>query len=449
MQIDRDRLTRLASRETAAFERRTPRSSALRARAKAHLPNAVPMCWMASLYETPPIYIARGEGARFFDIDGNGYCDFNVCDLSMTMGYGPEPIARAVARQMAEGAHYLLPTEAAVEVAEELSARTGLPFWQFTTTASAANVEVMRVARALTGRRKIVVFDGHYHGHVDETLSALDQGRARPVHLGGTPGASDHTVIVPFNDLDALSDVLAGGDVALVLAEPALTNILLVHPDPGFWAGARALCLQHGALLCLDEAHTFQFAFGGLARAWQLESDFIVLGKGLGTGISFALYGMSHEVGTRYAPLVARDFDPSGVAAGGTTYASALAIAAAQAALTEVLTPDGYDRLARHGAAIADGLDAMFDRRRLDWRAFRLGPRTGYCLKPDLPRTGAEAAASLDLEMIAARRVFMANRGVWEAISTAGTQVSFAHERDDLSLYLDVADAFLDEVIGR
>jgi glutamate-1-semialdehyde 2,1-aminomutase len=444
--IDRTRLAALAKAENAAFAARTPKSTAMRQRAGASLPNAVPMQWMTALYRTPAIYVAGGKGAYFMDIDGNSYCDFNVCDLSMTMGYGPAPIVEAVSKQVASGAHFLLATEAAVEVAETLAARCGLPFWQFTTTASAANIEVMRVARALTGRQKIVVFGGHYHGHIDETLVDEENGETVPGQLGTTPGATEHTVIVPFNDLPALQAVLAGNDVALVLTEPALTNCLLVLPDPGYLAEVRRLTAAYGTYLCIDEAHTFQFAYGGLTRDWALECDFIVLGKGFGTGISFALYGMSAPIAARYAKFLDGETGPKGLATGGTTYASALAVVAAKAALDEVLTPDGYSRLNSNGTYLADGIDAIIARRGLPWRAFRLGPRTGYCMRPDLPRNGHEAGLSIDKELIAARRVYMANRGVWEAIWSAGTQVSFAHSRADIDRYLAVAEAFLAEI---
>jgi glutamate-1-semialdehyde 2,1-aminomutase len=444
--IDRTRLAALTKTENATFAARTPRSAAMRKRAGASLPNAVPMQWMTGLYRTPAIYVAEGKGSYFTDIDGNSYCDFNVCDLSMTMGYGPAPIVEAVSKQVAAGAHYLLATEAAVEVAENLAARCGLPFWQFTTTASAANIEVMRVARALTGRQKIIVFGGHYHGHIDETLADESNGETVPGQLGITPGATDHTVIVPFNDLPALKAALAGNDVALVLTEPALTNCLLVLPDSGYLAEVRRLTAASGTYLCMDEAHTFQFGYGGLTREWQLDCDFIVLGKGFGTGISFALYGMSAPIGARYAELLDRETGPKGLATGGTTYASALAVVAAKAALEQVLSADGYVRLNANGSYLADGIDAILDSRGLPWRAFRLGPRTGYCLHPDLPRNGREAELSIDNDLIAARRVYMANRGVWEAIWSAGTQVSFAHSRADLDHYLAVADAFLGEV---
>ena len=444
--VDRQRLAQLRATESAKFARRTPRSAALCARAGAHLPHSVPMSWMSGLYRTPPVYIDSGAGATFSDVDGNKYLDFNVCDLSMTMGFGNEMIASAVARQARRGTQYLLPTEDAIVVAELLAERMRLPYWQFTLSASGANTEVLRVARFLSKRSKIVIFGGHYHGHIDETLVHEEQGRVVPDTMGLTPGAAAHTLVVPFNDLGALERALAGGEVALVLTEPALTNCNVVLPEPGFHAGVRELTRRHGTLLCLDEAHTFQFAFGGLTNAWHLDTDFIVLGKGLGSGVSFALYGMSAEVGASYARHIDGDLGPRGIATGGTTYASALATATARAALERILTADAYERIRALGTRLADGLEAGFARRGLPWRAFRCGPRSGFCLAPQLPVNGAEAARSLDYEFIDARRVYLANRGLWDAVASAGPQASFAHSATDIGRYIQVAGDFLDAV---
>ncbi|MES1151127.1 MAG: aminotransferase class III-fold pyridoxal phosphate-dependent enzyme [Dongia sp.] len=455
--IDRKALTALRAAEDAAFRRRTPKSATWIARARQSMPNGVPVAWMAGLYRTPPIVAAGGEGAWFRDIDGNRYCDFNVCDLAMTMGYGPKPIVAAVSRAVAEGAHFLLPPEATLAVTEELARRVGLPAWQFTLSASAANTEVIRIARFITGRSKILVFDGQYHGHIEESL-VTDRGDGTvPVQLGLSAKAAKESIIVPFNDLAAAESALQEGEIALVITEPCLTNCLLVDAAPGFIAGLRALAKRHGALVCLDEAHTFQFAYGGLVGSRKLPCDFVTLGKGLGTGISFALYGMTREI----ADVVERHLDrpdmldhrgappPPGLAVGGTTYGSAVAVAAAKAALEEVLTQDGYRRVERLGRRLADGLDALFRRHGLDWKAFCLGPRSGYCLKPTFPRNAAEASESIDVEMIDARRVFMANRGIWDAVVSAGPQVSFAHDEADIARYLDAADEFLTAIVER
>jgi glutamate-1-semialdehyde aminotransferase len=444
--VDRDRLAHLRDREYRRFAERTARSAALAARAVAHMPGGVPMAWMRGLYRTPPLYVDHGSGPCFVDVDGNRYLDFNLADLSMTMGYGPETIVAAVARAMARGAHFLLAVEDSVVVAEELARRVGLPFWQFTLSASGANAEVIRIARALTGRGRIVVFGGHYHGHLDETLVEPGAGGSAPALLGVSAQTARMTTIVPFNDPEALERALSAGDVALVLTEPALTNCNVVLPEPGYLAAVRDLTRRHGALLCYDEAHSFQFAFGGLMRVWELDADFQVLGKGLGTGVSFGLYGMTAEIGAAVERRLDIDVGPAGLATGGTTYASALAVAAARGALEQVLTPAGYERTAALGARLSDGLENAFRRRGLDWTAFLLGPRSGYCLSPALPRNYDEAEVSLDPELIDARRVFMANRGVWDAVASAGPQASFAHNAGHIDIYLETADAFLAEV---
>ncbi|MET1025899.1 MAG: aminotransferase class III-fold pyridoxal phosphate-dependent enzyme [Dongiaceae bacterium] len=445
-QIDQGKLAKLRRREDADFLRRIPKSSALLARAQQHMPSGVPMAWMAGLHRTPAIFIAGGAGPAFTDIDGNRYLDFNVCDLAMTMGYGQEAIAEAAAVQMRRGAHYLLPTEDAVIVSEMLAARVGLPFWQFTLSASGANTEILRIARHLTGRQKVLVFGGHYHGHIDESLVRQENGNTVPELLGIPADAAANTVIVPFNDIGAAEQALQAGDIALVLTEPVLTNCNLVAPLPGFLDALRRLTQAHGALLCLDEAHTFQFAYGGLTGAWKLASDFVVLGKGLGTGVSFALYGMSAAIADHLVRYRDNDVGPKGLATGGTTYASALALAVAKTALETVLTPENYSRVTQLGSRLADGLDHIFARHALPWRAFKLGPRSGYCLSPELPRNGNEAAVSLDAELIDARRVYMANRGIWDAVVSAGPQASFAHNEADIDRYLDAADGFIAEL---
>lgn len=380
-------------------------------------------------------------------MDGNAYLDFNLCDLSMTIGYGNEAVAAALGAQGRRGAQFLLPTEDAIVVSRILAERMGLPFWQFTLSASGSNTEVIRIARFMTRRPRIVIFGGHYHGHIEETLVREEQGRSVPETAGLSPGSAAHTTILPFNDLAALERTLAAGDVALVLTEPVMTNCNLIMPDADFHRGVRQLTRRYGTLLCIDEAHTFQFAFGGLSREWRLESDFIVLGKGFGSGVAFGLYGMSEEVGDFFTRHLDVDIGPRGIATGGTTYGSALATAVARAVLEEVMTADAYAQVRSLGALLADGLDAAFRRRGLPWKAFRCGPRSGYCLEPELPRTGAQGLRSLDYELIDARRVFMANRGIWDAVAAAGPQASIAHTKGDIAAYVAAADEFLEQIL--
>ena len=446
--INRSTLNKVWEREMRVFAKRTKSSRTLRERASRHLPNGVPMTWMAGLYRHPPIYITHGEGSTFFDVDGNSYLDFNVCDLSMTMGLGPKPIIEAVSRAVKAGAHFLLPTEDSIVVAEELASRVGLPFWQFTLSTSGANAEVMRIARVVTGRRKLVVFEGHYHGHFDEALVVRDNdGDIAADLMGLHPGAAEDTVVLPFNDLEALGARLSRRDIALVLTEPALTNCTLVKPEEGFLPGVRALTERYGTLLCYDEAHTFQFTYGGFVGDLKLACDFVVLGKGLGTGISFALYGMSEKIAHTFTKYSDVDIGPKGIATGGTTYATTIAAAAARAALFEILTRDAYATLNVLGRRLADSLDSTFAKLGLPWTALHLGPRSGYCLQPYLPRTGAEAWLSIDTEFIDTRRLYLSNRGIWDSVASAGPQASLAHTPTDIDRYVSIAAQFLAEIV--
>ncbi len=447
--IDRRRLAALRRSEDREFEQRTIRSRSLQMQASAHLPLGVPMSWMHGLYRTPPIYIAGGNGAYFTDVDGNDYLDFNLCDLSMTIGYGNEAVADALAAQARRGSQFLLPTEDAIVVSGILAERMALPFWQFTLSASGSNAEVIRIARFMTERSRIVIFGGHYHGHIEETLVREEHGKSVPDTAGLSPGSAANTSILPFNDLDALERTLSKGDVALVLTEPVMTNCNLIMPDPEFHRGVRELTRRYGSLLCIDEAHTFQFAFGGLSNEWRLASDFVVLGKGFGSGVPFGLYGMSDEVADCFAKHLDVDIGPRGIATGGTTYGSALALAVARVVLENVMTADAYERVRSLGAMLADGLDAAFRRRGLPWKAFRCGPRSGYCLEPELPRTGLDGFRSLDYELIDARRVFMANRGIWDAVAAAGPQASIAHSDGNIATYAAAAGEFLDQIVKQ
>jgi len=448
MPIDRDRLDALHARESAAFARRTAHSGEHLARARERMPDGVPMAWMAGLYDHRPIVVAHGAGCRFTDLDGNEYLDFNQADLSATCGFAPPAVLEAIAERAARGLQFLLPVEEALAAADLLAERYGLPAWQFTLSASGANQEAIRLARHRTGREVIVVFGGHYHGHLDDTLVDGDADGARPGNLGLNPRAAADTRIVPFNDADALARVLARDEVAAVITEPALTNVGVVLPDRGFHTEVRRLTREHGALLILDETHTQTVAYGGCTRAWGLEPDVITLGKSLGGGVPVGAYVMTADLRDHLERHRDAHGRVAGIATGGTTYANPLSLAAVVATLTDVHTHAAFERTAALGAMLADGIEAAAARHGLPWRAHRLGGRSGFCLEPELPRTAEDAERSLDDRLIDTRRLFLANRGVWEAIASAGPAISFAHEETDVDAYLAVLDAFLGEVTG-
>ncbi len=441
-EIDEKRTDALHERERTRFHAERPRSRALREKARSHMPSGVPMAWMAGLYAHEPLFVKAGAGAYFTDVDDHRYLDMNHADMSMSCGIGAEPVVRAVCEQVARGSQFLLPTEDAVIVSQLLAERFGLPFWQYTLSASGANTEAIRLARVATGRPKILRFDGSYHGHIDDTLGGVSHERAVEVKAG--------TIIAPYNDLEAVEAVLRSGDVACVLCEPALTNINVVMPEPGFHEGLRKLTREHGALLALDETHTHVCAWGGLTRAWSLTPDLLVLGKAIAGGVPMGCYGMSEELARVMERECEIDEWPAGesgsLAVGGTLYGNPLSMAAARAALEEILTPDGHERVARLGAKLADGIDAIAGQAGLRWKSHRLFCRSGVCYAPELPRNAREASAAANFALNRLHRVFLANRGVWEAIVTAGPAVSFAAGDDDVALYLSVFEELVREL---
>ena len=446
------RLAALKTREADRFVAERPRSQALWREGRAVMPSGVPMSWMAGLYDHPPLFAAKGEGSRFTDVDGHRYLDMNQADLSMNCGFAPPAVVAAVATRMAEGSQFLLPGEDAIHVARSLAERFGLPHWQFTLSASGANAEAIRLARVATGRDTILLFDGKYHGHIEETLVGLVDGAPAPEMQGLGDAASGRCRMVPFNDLAAAEAALGDRRVACVLVEPALTNIGLVLPDPEFLPGLRALTEASGTLLLLDETHTHICAYGGLTRAWDLAADLVVLGKALGGGVPIGVYGMSAALAKVMEETLDRDGamleSVGGVATGGTLFGNALSLAAARAALDQVLTEPGFRHTAELGTRLARGIQAAIDRRGLPWRAQHLTCRSGITLAPDLPKTAEAARRAADFGLNSAMRLYMANRGIWEAISTAGPSVSFPMVEADVESYLEVLDGFLGELIG-
>jgi glutamate-1-semialdehyde 2,1-aminomutase len=307
----------------------------------------------------------------------------------------------------------MLPTEDAAWVGAELARRFGVPRWQFTLTATDANRFALRFCRQLTGRRKVLVFAWCYHGSVDETFVVLEQGR--PVARAGLVGAAvdptDTTAVVDFNDLPALEAALASGEIACVLAEPALTNIGIVLPEPGFWDGVRAACTRTGTLLIIDETHTLSAGPGGCTAAWGLRPDVVTLGKAIGGGVPIGAYGVSRAVADRIAADTEGDYEDVG-GVGGTLAGNALSLAAARATLDHVLTEEAFARMTALQVRFTAGVRETIARHDLPWSIVSLGARAEYCFTATPPRTGAEAAAAADPELEDYLHLALLNRGV-------------------------------------
>ena len=342
--IDRTRLARLHAEEETTFLDLHPRSAELAARAHGSLLAGVPMPWMTRWPGAFPLFVEEARGARLVDVDGLAYLDLCLGDTGAMTGHALPQVAAAVADRAARGVTTMLPGEDAVWVGEELARRFGLPAWQLAMSATDANRFVLRFARHLTGRPRIAVMDWCYHGTVDESLAVLDGDRVvpRPGALGPQVDVAHTTAVVPFNDADALERRLARGDVAALLMEPALTNIGIVLPEPGYLDAVREITRRHGVLLINDETHTMCAGPGGATRAWDLDPDLVVVGKAIAGGIPAAAYGMSAEVAERLAgPMLGHEIDVAGV--GGTLTGNPLATAAIRATLSSCLRAEDFE----------------------------------------------------------------------------------------------------------
>ncbi|WP_405918030.1 transaminase [Streptomyces sp. NBC_00728] len=449
--MDRTRLQQLLARESAEAEHRNPRSRAAYERAD-HLFGRVPMTWMNKTAGAFPRYLDTARGARITDIDGHEYIDFCLGDTGAMAGHSPEVVAEAVRTRFAEsgGATAMLPTEDAEWVGAELTRRFGLARWSFSLTATDANRWSIRLARAVTGRPKILVNSYSYHGSVDESLIVVGpdgHGAARPGNVGAPCDVTLTSRVAEFNDLEQLERELAHGDVAAVLMEPALTNIGIVLPEPGYLEGVRALTRRYGTLLINDETHTFSAGPGGCTAAWNLEPDMLTIGKAIGGGIPAGAYGLSAELADKLLGRADLDLvDMGGV--GGTLAGNALSTAATRATLEHVLTDAAFDTMTKLSERFEAGVRAGIDTWGLPWSVSRLGARTEYRFADPAPRTGTESAAAADTELEDFLHLYLANRGILLTPFHNMALMCPSTTEEDVDRHTDVFAAALAELVG-
>lgn len=407
------RVRALAEAERARYEAAHPRSRALAERSAAHLMFGVPLHWMNDWATPFPLHVAEARGARLTDVDGHELVDFCLGDTGAMFGHSPPAVTEALQRQAARGLTTMLAGEDAAAVSALLADRFGLPRWQFAMTASDANRFVLRWLRAATGRRVLLVFNGCYHGTVDDVFVDLVDGHPvqRDSLLGQVQDLTATTRVVEFNDLAALEAALAPGDVACVLAEPVMTNIGMVLPEPGFWERAIELIHRHGSLLVMDETHTISSGPGGYARAHGLQPDAVVVGKPLGGGMPCAAYGFSAELAAR-AEAAKRAAPPGHSGIGTTLTANLLAMAAMRATLATLMTPEVFAALHARCTRLADGLRAVIARHGLPWCVTQVGARCEFQFCATPPRNGSAAGAAMDADLEQALHLFLLNRGV-------------------------------------
>jgi glutamate-1-semialdehyde 2,1-aminomutase len=413
--IDRARLTELLEGERALHHERTPQSRAAFEQAD-HLLGGVPMTWMNKWSGGYPLYLSTAHGNRVTDIDGHEYVDFALGDTAAMAGHSPAPTIAAVTERIGSqgGITTMMPSLDAEWVGAELTRRFGMPLWSLSLTATDANRWALRLARMVTGRPMIAAFSYCYHGSVDETfvITAPDGTTApRGGNVGPAVPVSQTSRVMEFNDLESVERALAPRDVAVLIMEPALTNIGIVLPEPGFLAGVRRLCDEYGTLLLIDETHTISEGPGGCTSAWGLRPDIFVIGKSIGGGIPCGAYGISHDVAQRiHANKEADLVDVGGV--GGTLAGNVLSTAAIRATLGDVLTDSAFEHMIALATRYREGVEATLSEFDVPWSIAQLGARAEYRFTRPAPRTGTESAAAHDDDLEEYLHLFMSNRGV-------------------------------------
>lgn len=411
--VDRKKLKQLAKREEQRFIVDHPKSAALYERAQNSLLGGVPMNWMKKWAGAFPIFVQSAKGAHFTDVDGRDYVDLCLGDTGAMTGHSPDVVVEAVARRVRQGITLMLPTEDALWVGEDLRRRFGLPYWQFTLTATDANRFSIRIAREITQRSKILVFHYCYHGSVDESFASLRDGVVGPRrgNIGPPVNPAETTRVVEFNDLNALEDALKHHDIACVLAEPAMTNVGIILPEEGYWKSARELCRRYGSLLIADETHTICAGPGGCTAEWKLDPDMFVFGKAIGSGIPGAAYGCTEEIAQRISARIhLEDCDVGGI--GGTLAGNALSLAAIRATLEHILTRANFEKMIPLAKRFNDGVAEHIRANGLPWNVIQLGARAEYTFAPKPPRNGGESAAAADFELERFLHLHALNRGI-------------------------------------
>lgn len=448
--IDRARLASLLHEEVGRYVSENPRSQALYASGD-NLLGQVPMTWMNMWAGGFPLGFDSAHGARITDLDGHTRVDLALGDTGAMAGHSPAPTLAAIQRRAGDlgGLTTMLPTDDAQWVAADLAARFGVPRWSFTLSATDANRWAIRLARLVTGRDKVLVFAYSYHGSVDETFAVRGpdgEAIARPGSVAPPVPVAQTTRVATWNDLASVQEALAHGDVAAILTEPALTNIGIVLPEEGFLSRLRELATEHGALLMIDETHTFSAGWGGASTAWGLSPDIAIIGKSIGGGIPIGAYGLSEsvaaEVLARSASGEADIVDVGGV--GGTLAGNALSLAAARATLGEVLTRDAFDRMIELATGFREGVESVFARHQVPWSVSQLGARCEYRFAAPAPRTGEESAAAADDDLDAYLHLALANRGYLMTPFHNMALMCPASTREDVDGHTDA----LDEVVG-
>lgn len=452
-EIDPKRLLALHAREFEAWVAGRPKAKALHERAQRSQLHGTPQHWVDQFPPPFPIVVERAEAAVLHDTDGHRYADLGLCGTAALWGHSNPPLVAALRDQAAKGTVTGWQSEDHVWVTEELARRFGLPYWQFTVSATDANRFALRIARVATGRQKILVFNAAYHGSVDQTHAVISGDGVVP-----TPGVArngvdvdETTKVVEFNDLDALEAALAPGDVAAVLAEPAMTNGGgIVWPAEGFHAGLRELTRRHGTLLIVDETQSIPAGPSGCTGLFGLEPDLFTVGKCIAGGIPAGVWGMSEEVAAAAARYTRVEGMPVNHGGFGSTLAGGeLALRAMRVVLSEIATEESYAEMARLASRYEQSVAETIERHGLPWHVGRLGGRASYAFIPEPPvNAGQLGNHTLGPRLREAIWLHLANRGV--AIGCYGGTAIFSPmtAEADVDLHNDLFAELIGELTG-
>lgn len=403
----------MLAREDALFTQRNQESKRLSEAAAKNWLKGVPMHWMVDWGTPFPLFVARANGVDVTDADGNLYTDFCLGDTGAMFGHSPQPVAETLQREGANGFTTMMPSTDAAIVGQLLEDRFGLPCWQVTATASDANRAMLKWCRAITGRKKILIFNHCYHGAVDETYVAINGGQphADPALIGEVRDLTQFTRVVEFNDIAALEAALAPGDIACVLAEPVMTNVGMVLPDEGYHRKLRDITRATGTLLIIDETHCLSSGPGGYSGEYGLEPDGLVLGKPIAGGIPAAVYGFSAPVAERISKFL--ETRPPGHSGIGTTLSgSKIQLALMRTVLETYFTREAFAPLIALAKKLEKGLSDVIIKHGVPWHVARVGARVEFMCTSQRPRNGGEAAAVIHRPVDMAVHHYLLNRGM-------------------------------------
>lgn len=408
----------MLDREQDRFRRTHPKSFAAWQEGQEHFLYGGPSHWMRRWVGGFPVYATEAKGAHIRDVDGNDYVDFALGDTGGMCGHAVEAVTEAAVRQLRHGTTMMLPTEDSLWLGAELSRRFGLPYWTLTTSATDANRGAIRIARMVTGRTKVLVFSGCYHGGVEEAHVEIRDGKVglrNMIHANGVNHAAVSKV-VEFNDVAALERALSDEDVACVLTEPLMTNFGMIPVADGFHDALRAVTRRTGTLLVIDETHTISCSPGGYTALHGLEPDMLVAGKAIAGGIPAGVFGVSRDLAERLwrqVPKVnPRVRQSAHLGIGGTLAGNALTVATMRAVLEKVLIPANYERMIANAARLAEGARAVIADNKLPWHVTQIGARAEIMFMPRPPKNGAEVIAGRCGDLETLLHAFYMNEGI-------------------------------------